>query len=225
MNKKLITLLIILITLITSFGTTLRADETEKAEPAPALAPKVAEKLVFDTDWKGETISLPPDFAPDMKWKGTEVIRFAPGMFDPKSDEFFSYAFVFAVSKDQPLTKEVIQTETLAYYRGLARSVLKSRGKEVDTAKFTFALKQEEAATDTPKGVPADKITPFSGQLQWIEPFATENPQLLHFELQAWTDTKTEMNYLFVCTSPKPAEKTTKIWQDLRTIRQKFVVE
>src|SRR5438045_1155199 len=57
--------------------------------------------LVFNTTWKGERIQLPPPFAPAMKLKGTEEIRFAPGMFDASSATFFSYAFVFSVSQDQ----------------------------------------------------------------------------------------------------------------------------
>ena len=31
--------------------------------------------------WAKETIPLPSAFAPDMKWKGAEELRFAPGMF------------------------------------------------------------------------------------------------------------------------------------------------
>lgn len=39
-----------------------------------------SEKLTAPKDWGGETIKLPPGFAPDMKLKGSEHIRFAPGM-------------------------------------------------------------------------------------------------------------------------------------------------
>src|SRR5262245_54496113 len=52
-------------------------------------------KLAAPTGWGGETIQLPPRFAADMKLKGTEHIRFAPGMMKPESDSFFSYAFTF----------------------------------------------------------------------------------------------------------------------------------
>src|SRR4051812_41200275 len=78
------------------------------------------EKLAFHTEWKGERIELPPSFAPAMALQGIEEIRFAPGMFNPKSDSFFTYALVFSVPKTQELTPEVIKRELLAYYRGLA---------------------------------------------------------------------------------------------------------
>lgn len=197
----------------------LHAEEPEDEQSA------VAEKLIFDTEWKGESITLPPEFAPDMKLKGIEVIRFAPGMFDPKSDAFFSYAFVFSVSIDQKFTKEVIQAETLVYYRGLAQSLLKSRGKEIDVSEFTFEMKRAEAAVDTAEGVAAEGVTQYSGELNWIEPFATLQPQILQFELQSWSDPETERNYLFVCTSPKKPEEAIPIWNELRKIRQSFSVK
>ena len=43
-------------------------------------------KLAAPEGWSGETISLPPGFAPDMALKGAEHIRFAPGMMKPASD-------------------------------------------------------------------------------------------------------------------------------------------
>lgn len=192
------------------------ADETAKS----------VEKLVFKTEWKGERIELPPPFAPDMKMTGIEEIRFAPGMFDPKSEEFFSYVFVFSVPGDQKLSEEVIKDETLAYYRGLAASVLKGKGKEVDTSKFKFELEKAKEAKETPASVTDGKaVTQYKGKLDWVEPFSTAEPQVLHFEIQAWADPKTTRNYLFVGTSPKEVSDKAEIWKALRKIRSEFKVE
>ena len=184
------------------------------------------EKLVFETEWKGERIELPPPFAPEMKLEGIEEIRFAPGMFEPESDSFFSYVFVFAVPGDTELSKEVIQKETLAYYRGLAASVLKGRGKEVDTTKFKFTLEKSDKAVAVPASV-GDKssVTEYRGKLDWIEPFATAKPQVLHFEIQAWSDPDTKRGYLFVGTSPKEIGDSAAIWKEMRKIRSEFKVE
>lgn len=184
-----------------------------------------AENLTFHTEWKGERIELPPPFAPAMKLKGIEVIRFAPGMFDPKSDSFFSYALVFSVSQEQVLTEEIMQGEILTYYRGLAGAVLKSKGKEVDADKFTLKLHQSKEATGTPEKVPgAVKFTEYTGQLDWVEPFVTAKSQVLHFEIQSWTDPRTARNYLFVCTSPKAIAEADGTWKELRRIRRSFEV-
>lgn len=74
--------------------------------------------------WAGETIALPPAFAPDMKWKGTEELRFAPGMFKPEAPDFFSYALLFWLPEDAETDTKAIERELLAYYRGLAAAVL-----------------------------------------------------------------------------------------------------
>ena len=55
--------------------------------------------------------------------KGFEEIRFAPGMFDAKSDSFFSYGFVLQCEPEPKLTDAVVKQELLTYYRGLAEAV------------------------------------------------------------------------------------------------------
>lgn len=195
------------------------------AEPKdkPAAAGVNGEQLVFHTDWKGERIALPPTFAPAMKLRGIEVIRFAPGMFQAQSESFFSYAFVFSLVKEQGLTREVIQREMLAYYQGLAESVSKSKGRTVDAGKFTFDLEQAKQAAGTPEEIPAEsKVIQYAGKLVWVEPFVTGQAQTLHFEIQWWTDSGTARDYLFVCTSPKAPGGTEGIWRDLRSLRRSF---
>lgn len=183
------------------------------------------EEFVFKTNWKGERITLPPGFAPAMKLKGIEEIRFAPGMFQPQSDSFFSYAFVFSVAKDQALSPEVIQREILVYYQGLAESVSKSRGRTVEAGKFTFKLDRAKQATGAPAQLPPTTlVTQYAGELDWVEPFATGKPQVLHFEIQTWSDSAAARNYLFVCTSPKVRTETAGIWSELRTIRRTFEI-
>lgn len=186
---------------------------------------RAEETLTFHTEWKGERIELPPGFAPAMTLKGIEEIRFAPGMFDPKAESFFTYAFVFSVPRTQELTSEVIKREMLAYYRGLAASLFKRKNRTVDTGKFTFALEESKQAADSPKKIPASsKVTAYTGELSWVEPFATGEPQVLHFELQSWSDAATARNYLFVCVSPKAPTETDAVWKELREIRRGFAV-
>lgn len=182
--------------------------------------------LVFNTAWKGERIQLPPPFAPAMKLKGTEEIRFAPGMFDVGSVTFFSYAFVFSVSKEQALTQDVIQREILVYYQGLAESILKRKNVNAGADKFTFKLELAKEAAGTPEKVAASaKAVQYHGELNWTEPFVTAKPQVLHFEIQSWTDPARSRNYLFVCTSPKPRGEGDETWKELRAIRRGFEVK
>lgn len=191
-----------------------------------AAADAVPEKMTFQTSWKGERIELPPGFAPKMTLKGIEEIRFAPGMFKAESDGFFSYIFVFSVAKEQVLTAEVIQREMLVYYQGLAESVLRGKGTDVDVGKFTFTLGQAQPARETPAKISATiAVTQYLGELNWVEPFVTRRGQLLHFEFQTWSDPSTQRNYLIVCASPKsPGGVEAGIWKELRGIRRDFEV-
>ncbi len=46
------------------------------------------------SDWRPEVIPFPLGFAPDLGLEGVEELRFAPGMFDAKAADYFSYCFV-----------------------------------------------------------------------------------------------------------------------------------
>lgn len=195
----------------------------QEAKDPAAASP--TEELVFKTEWKGERIKLPPGFAPEMKLKGVEEIRFAPGMFKPESESFFSYIFVFAVPGDSALTKEVIQGELLTYYRGLAGSIFQRKGKEVDTGDFSFKLENEESVESAPESVNPELISQYAGKLDWMEPFTTLEPQVLHFELQSWFDSGSGKGYLLVCTSPNSIDGKDAVWKELRKIRRSFEVK
>ena len=173
--------------------------------------PKFA-TLAAPADWGGETIKLPPGFAPDMKLQGFESIRFAPGMMKPGSDTFFSYAFVFQLQPKPTLTQVVVKEEFLKYYRGLCRTVLNGKLPDVDPSEFEFELRQVNEKT-------ADMSTSYVGTLDWIEPFATKKPQKLNLEIRTWT--KDDHNYLFACVSPQVRD--TAIWKQLRTIRENYL--
>src|SRR5258707_7647915 len=156
-------------------GTLLVADEPSSA------------KLAAPEGWGGETIELPPGFAPDMKLKGSEHIRFAPGMMKPESGSFFCYAFVFELQPKPGLTEAVLKDEFLKYYRGLCKAVLNGKLPDVDPSEFTLELKRvksdaepssDENAVDTP--------TMYTWTLDLVEPYATKNPQKLNLEILKW---------------------------------------
>ena len=159
--------------------------------------------------WSGETIALPPGFAPKMKIRGIEVIRFAPGMFKAASESFFSYIFVFRIDGGPELTEAVVRDEILVYYRGLAAAVLGA--DKVDVEKFALELKQVKTVTPG--------ATASAGKLQWIEPFVTKKPQTLRLEIQTWSAKK----YRYLLCSVSPTGPTAAIWKALHEIRDTFL--
>jgi len=177
-------------------------------------------KLDAPTGWGGETISLPPGFARDMQLKGSEHIRFAPGMMKADSDSFFTYAFVFELRPQPKLTETVIRDEFLKYYRGLCKAVLNNQLPDFDPAKIKLELNRKKAnATPTTEEQSADVPARYSGTLDWIEPFATQKPQTLNLEILTWA--KGDRNYLFACVSPQAPD--AEIWKQLRIIRDDYM--
>jgi hypothetical protein len=178
-------------------------------------------KLAAPEGWGGETIALPPTFAADMKLKGSEHIRFAPGMMKPTSDSFFTYAFVFELHPQPALTDVVVKEEFLKYYRGLCKAVLNGKLPDVDPSKFTLELQQVKSETKPAPDAKAAAAAPiqYTGTLEWVEPFATRKPQKLNLELQTWTEK--DRSYIFVCVSPQARD--TAIWKQLRVIRDDYL--
>ena len=181
---------------------------------------KNSAKLAAPEGWGGETIELPPGFAPDMKLKGSEHIRFAPGMMKPASDSFFSYAFVFELQSKPELTEAVVKDEFLKYYRGLCKTVLNGKIPDVDPSKFTLGLERVKSDTKPPAdNNDADAPVLYTGTLDWVEPFATKKPQKLNLEIRTWT--RNDRNYIFACVSPQARD--TAIWKQLHAIRDDYL--
>ena len=189
-------------------GTILTADEPSTS------------KLAAPDGWGGETIQLPPGFAPEMKLKGSEHIRFAPGMMNPESDTFFSYAFVFELEPMPELNEAVVKDEFLKYYRGLCKAVLNGKPPQVDPSKFTLELQQAKSNfTITPDDKNADMPVLYTGTLEWVEPFATKKPQTLNLDIHTWTSN--DRSFIFACVSPQAREAA--IWKQLHKIRDGYL--
>ncbi len=99
-------------------------------EPPPEVAPTPnAPTCARAPGWRYERIELPPPFAPTLP-KGVETLWFAPGMFDPNADDYFTYAF--SLDWDGELAPEPAAVEAWLtdYFRGLMSAVAKARDAE-----------------------------------------------------------------------------------------------
>ena len=154
-----------------------------------------------------------------MKLQGAEHIRFAPGMMNPESDSFFSYAFAFELEPKPLLTEAVISNEFLKYYRGLCQAVLNGKMPNVDPSEFTLKLRRVRSdAKRSPDEKAPDRLMLYTGTLDWVEPFATKKPQKLHLEIRTWA--RDDRNYVFACVSPQTRD--APIWKQLHTIRDSY---
>jgi hypothetical protein len=165
--------------------------------------------------WREESMPMPPRFAAGMTWRGTEELRFAPGMYREGSDSFLSYAFLCWLAADPPTDARAIERELLAYFRGLAKGVMPRRlNKEADVDAFTLTLKEAAKADKRPTG---ETVTAYAGELQWTEPFVTGKPQTLRLDIHTWKCEKAKHSCVFVLASPQP--DSAAVWKTLREIR------
>lgn len=99
-------------------------------DPSPVERERACQAIA---DWRPEVIELPPEFAPTLP-AGREELRFAPGMFEADSAEYFTYAFVLGFRDPQALDRGAVEGLLDDYFRGLMAAVAKSRKTEVDTS-------------------------------------------------------------------------------------------
>lgn len=86
-------------------GFLIRATPTRAEEPAAAADPFVYE---VPTGWKTECIPFPLRFAPSLAYSGFEQLHFAPGMFDPKSENYFTYLIFWWVEGKPEVTERTL---------------------------------------------------------------------------------------------------------------------
>jgi hypothetical protein len=153
--------------------------------------------------WRTETLALPTGFAKDMKLTGFEEVRFAPGMFRPDAEDFFTYCFVFCLPDQTPPDQKMLTAELLKYYRGLAVAVTRRSGVDVKPDSFMLEI--------TPV---KDSKTQSRAVMTWIEPFATQKPQTLNLEIESVVDSSIKGCLLKIAVSPRPHD--AEVWKPMR---------
>lgn len=163
--------------------------------------------------WEFERFSLPPQFAPDIRYKGAEELRFAPGMFAKDSATYFTYAFVAALDSVTSISQTDIKNYLLAYYKGLCNSTAKERKLSIDTSQISATINKG-------KNTGADAI--YNATLHVFGVFADGAPVALNMQIKVLTDKRASKTYLVFIASPLPA--TAAVWKELYSIQNGFTV-
>lgn len=96
---------------------------TKPSEP-PETAPSGTDaRWPIPAGWKHETFPLPPGFAPDFPYKGSEDLRFMPGWSNPDAPDFWSYDFVWWLDEPPTFDAPSLADAFTIYFRGLATAV------------------------------------------------------------------------------------------------------
>lgn len=161
--------------------------------------------------WKTETLPFPLAFAPAIHHQGSEELRFAPGFFDPAAPGYFSYAFVWWLKDERPLTAATLATELNQYYAGLCTAVGKKKFA-LDPARYRAKL---TAQTATMPGWET-----FTGEAELYDAFTTGLPLSLHLRAFQRACPASGHQAVLVLASPQP--ESAPIWNELRARAESF---
>jgi hypothetical protein len=169
----------------------------DAAAPAPSMSWPVPE------GWKHETFALPPDFAPEFPYRGTEELRFMPGWSSPTAPDFWSYAFVWLLDERPPFDAESLAAALTTYFHGLSSAV----GGD----KYPFDPSRYRADL---AAVPGSAPPRIAGRVFTYDGFQTGQPLVLNVEAELRSCPETGRFAVVVALSPKDA--TDNVWKDLR---------
>jgi len=179
------------------------AFETLSAQEPDSLYEKAPEQ------WRSEIIPFPLEFAPQIKLKGREELRFAPGMFTPDASDFFSYSFVWWLEDGPAITAAMLQENLEHYFKGLYNGVSKAEKKDVSGFQVNVRATRERSWTPAAQQV-------FRGSVLWKEPFVTERDQTLSLMIAAWNCPEKGAVVVYFLVSPQ--EGNHEVWQTMKAM-------
>lgn len=174
------------------------------AGPEPTLLKEPA-------DWRFEAMAIPPGFAPDIKLTGREEIRFAPGMFDTRSSNYFSYVMVILAECAPELGAADLKDFLEKYYRGLSAAVGRGKGFSPD------ANQMKAVVNPTPPSAESKKC--FSAQVVFFDSFTDGRKITLNVEALVIPRPSSKQTCLLMMVSP--SAKDAAVWQTLRDTGRK----
>lgn len=161
--------------------------------------------LAFPKGWDVERFLIPIEFAPSIPYKGMEDIRFTPGWGNAKSNEYWSYAFLWYLEGKPPINAATVAGNLKAYYTGLIGRNIAPR--KIPAEKI-FPVKTEI------KGTPADPgdAHTFKGTVYMLD-YMEQKPITLNCIVHIRYCPGKNYSFVFTEISPRPYDDT--LWESL----------
>lgn len=178
----------------------------EPTPPAPSTF-----NWPLPTGWRAETIPFPLGFAPTIPHRGVEELRFAPGMFEAGSEDFWTYAFVWWLEGDVALDADTLNEELALYFEGLSAAV---EGPDFDAERAKVVAQLAPA--------PADDATRtrWRGTVSSYDAFATQARIELQVEVERYRCEAQDRTVAMFSISPQP--RGHAVWSELASIVDSF---
>ena len=158
-------------------------------------------------EWGTETLPFPLEFAPELPYRGLEELRFAPGMFAEGSEDFWSYAFVWWIDRDDPFDRSALATHLESYFRGLTVAVGETRAVDVSGARVSARIEPHEAGG-------------FTGRVETFDAFTTRQQVELNVRGEIVDCPGQDARAVLFAFSPQASGHP--IWSDLDSILSGF---
>ncbi len=162
--------------------------------------------------WREEKFPILIDFAPQIPYKGIEVVRFAPGWSEKQSPQYWSYIFLWWLEGSPQLDAGRLEKDLTAYYAGLVGRNITRRNIPPSKVVATKVAINQEDATLTNQEV-------YRGTISMLD-YMAQNPITLNCLIQVTPCQTQDRVAVIVQISPQPPQAT--IWKDLATIQQSF---
>jgi hypothetical protein len=159
--------------------------------------------LPIPKGWTIERFLIPISFAPQIPYKGVEDIRFTPGWGKAKSEEYWSYAFLWYLDGAIKMDAIILNSNLKAYYTGLIKI---NRGNNVIKKMAPVETSFKETKKD--KG----DLQTYVGIIK-MEDYMTQEPIILNCKAHVKSCPRENKTFIFYELSPQPL--THKIWQSL----------
>jgi len=182
-------------------------------ERRPQAAPSL---LKGPADWRFEHLPIPPGFAPDIKWTGFEEARFAPGMFDTSSTNYFTYALAVSIKGTNAIGAPQLKEFLDKYFTGLSTAVGRRKNLKPDLA-------QLGAEVSPVKGSASATPAQFMATAPFFDTFNDGRKILLHFEITVHPQPAEEKTLVVLLIST--CKSDDPIWTQLRTVRDTLITQ
>jgi hypothetical protein len=165
--------------------------------------------LLGPANWSFERISIPPGFAPDIKWKGFEEARFAPGMFNTSASNYFTYVLAVQVDGTNAITVAELKEFLDKYFRGLSTTIGRRKQIKLDETQFNAVVNAVKAEPDKPRQFEAKQV--------FFDTFNDGRRIELNLEITVLPKPEAKKTILVLLTTPQA--KDAPIWKQLREIQ------
>jgi hypothetical protein len=168
--------------------------------------------LAIPNGWNVERFSLPPDFAPQITYKGVEDLRFTPGWEDTLSEEHWSYAYLWWLEGKPKIDEATLKENLKAYYSGLiARNIPRRNISPNKIVPTNIIIKKVKAALND--------IETYSGTIGMLDYIAQRPITLNCLGHVKSCKTQNRTAVLFEI-SPKPFGHS--VWKEFDNIEEAF---